>query len=328
MFGWYVHPAAIAAALAGLAILGPRALLARPGVFRDRVRKRDIRLLSHPHRPRAFLGDAAVSSRSSCRRCCWASPRRCWCRCLTRWRGARAASDEPLRAASGRPGARGWGFWDARGRSARTWSLPGSSRGSRPSRRGSRPAISSSSNRATRRTSTSSRCRWPTSTTARAGAQLAQTRQGAVRGVPGLGAVGIRRGLLHRRRRHGPALTGRRRRGRRERAFSDSGVPVAEKRLPTGVRHKEFDFGIYRFVAPSPAHARAAIDIGDQDDLQVVRFHAKERDARGTYRWTRALSYLSLIGCPPTRERWCSGWTTAAGPPRRRQPRSRSRLAR
>ena len=35
-----------------------------------------------------------------------------------------------------------------------------------------------------------------------------------------------------------------------------------------------------------------------QDDLQVVRFHSKERDGRGTYRWTRALSYLSLTAVP------------------------------
>jgi hypothetical protein len=64
------------------------------------------------------------------------------------------------------------------------------------------------------------------------------------------------------------------------------------------VRQKEFDFGIYRFVTPAPGTNPMAIDIGTQDDLQVVRFHAKERDARGTYRWTRGLSYLSLIEVP------------------------------
>ncbi len=67
---------------------------------------------------------------------------------------------------------------------------------------------------------------------------------------------------------------------------------------PTRVRQKEFDFGIYRFVTPAPGTNPMAIDIGNQDDLQVVRFHAKERDARGTYRWTRGLSYLSLIEVP------------------------------
>lgn len=68
---------------------------------------------------------------------------------------------------------------------------------------------------------------------------------------------------------------------------------------PTGVRYKEFDFGIYRFVAAGQGDGTLAIDVGEQDDLQVVRFHAKERDARGTYRWTRALSYLSLVDVPP-----------------------------
>ena len=68
--------------------------------------------------------------------------------------------------------------------------------------------------------------------------------------------------------------------------------------IPTHVRFKEFDFGIYRFVPPTTAASEMAIDVGDEDDLQVVRFHAKERDQRGTYRWTRGLSYLSLVGLP------------------------------
>lgn len=67
---------------------------------------------------------------------------------------------------------------------------------------------------------------------------------------------------------------------------------------PMGARQKEFDFGVYRFVPPREGSGEVAVDVGDQDDLQVVRFHAKERDARGTYRWTRALSYLSLVDMP------------------------------
>jgi len=67
---------------------------------------------------------------------------------------------------------------------------------------------------------------------------------------------------------------------------------------PVRVRHKEFDFGIYRFVPPRDAASDVVIDVGEQDDLQVVRFHSKERDTRGTYRWTRATSYLSLVDVP------------------------------
>jgi hypothetical protein len=84
-------------------------------------------------------------------------------------------------------------------------------------------------------------------------------------------------------------------------------VPVASERFqvpeyeslrnayPTHVKRKEFDFGIYRFVDPAPSTGTVTLDIGDRDDLSVVRFHAKERDQRGTFRWTRAQSYLSLV---------------------------------
>ena len=67
---------------------------------------------------------------------------------------------------------------------------------------------------------------------------------------------------------------------------------------PTHVRRKEFDFGIYRFVDPALHAPALAFDIGAMDDLYVVRFHAKEHDARGTFRWTGAQSYLSLVGIP------------------------------
>ena len=68
---------------------------------------------------------------------------------------------------------------------------------------------------------------------------------------------------------------------------------------PTHVRRKEFDFGIYRFVDPGQPSRGLSLDIGEMDDLYVVRFHAKERDARGTFRWTRGQSYLSLLGISP-----------------------------
>jgi hypothetical protein len=65
---------------------------------------------------------------------------------------------------------------------------------------------------------------------------------------------------------------------------------------PTHVRYKEFDFGIYRFIDPVGHSEGLSVDIGEMDDLYVVRFHAKERDERGTFRWTRGQSYLSLVG--------------------------------
>lgn len=71
--------------------------------------------------------------------------------------------------------------------------------------------------------------------------------------------------------------------------------------LPAGVRQKEFDYSVYRFVPPTPAVGPFVLDIGTRDDLLVVRFHAKERhrsDAM-TFRWTRDVSYVSIPAIPP-----------------------------
>lgn len=68
-------------------------------------------------------------------------------------------------------------------------------------------------------------------------------------------------------------------------------------RLPRAVNRKEFDFGVYRFA---PSVARAGIwfdlDVGVQDDLHVVRFHAKERtgETQTTFRWTGPLSFVTV----------------------------------
>ena len=81
-------------------------------------------------------------------------------------------------------------------------------------------------------------------------------------------------------------------------------VPEYESRrnaYPTHVRQKEFDYGLYRFVTPAATSGAFTLDIGDKDDLYVVRFHAKERDRRGTFRWTQRQSYLSLPALTPER---------------------------
>jgi hypothetical protein len=68
--------------------------------------------------------------------------------------------------------------------------------------------------------------------------------------------------------------------------------------LPGGVRRKEFDFSIYRFIdPPATAPGDVALDVGVNDDVNVLRFHAKERHANGTtFRWSRDVSYLNLQG--------------------------------
>lgn len=74
--------------------------------------------------------------------------------------------------------------------------------------------------------------------------------------------------------------------------------------LPRGARGKMFDLAVYRFVDAAGLQtngngggAGTVLDVGAQDDVNVVRFHLKERDAHGvTYRWTQDASYISLVG--------------------------------
>jgi hypothetical protein len=72
----------------------------------------------------------------------------------------------------------------------------------------------------------------------------------------------------------------------------------ARNALPSGDRRKEFDFSIYRFVDPPATPAGAvALDVGVNDDVNVLRFHAKETHANGTtFRWSRDVSYINLQG--------------------------------
>ncbi len=68
---------------------------------------------------------------------------------------------------------------------------------------------------------------------------------------------------------------------------------------PRFVRHKEFDFGVYAFTPPEPnAGLWFELDVGTNDDLHVLRFHAKERSEGRTFRWTHATSYIAVTTLP------------------------------
>lgn len=89
---------------------------------------------------------------------------------------------------------------------------------------------------------------------------------------------------------------------------------------PQGVRYKEFDFSLYRFVTPGSVAPAVALDIGATDDLHTVRFHAKERHgSSGTsFRWTRDESYITVL--PPERPRRVTLWLSAGGRPQAAPP--------
>jgi hypothetical protein len=89
-------------------------------------------------------------------------------------------------------------------------------------------------------------------------------------------------------------------------------VPVASDRFqvpeydsprnayPQGVRRKEFEYGLYAFGPPTHAPPGPFdLDLGIRDDLHVLRFHAKETSENVTYRWSRDVSYISIMSMAP-----------------------------
>lgn len=63
---------------------------------------------------------------------------------------------------------------------------------------------------------------------------------------------------------------------------------------PRSVHPKKFDYSIYQFGPPEKGDRPFTLDIGDYDDLNVLRFNAKEVTEGHTIRWTRARSYLFI----------------------------------
>ena len=110
-------------------------------------------------------------------------------------------------------------------------------------------------------------------------------------------------------------------------------VPLASERFtipeydapadayPRFVRNKEFDYSLYEITRPDAASSRAPfdLDIGVNDDLYVVRFHAKEESEGRTFRWTRARSFVTITSIQPTTRElvlWMSdGGRPPAAPP-------------
>lgn len=91
---------------------------------------------------------------------------------------------------------------------------------------------------------------------------------------------------------------------------------------PQGVRRKDFEYGLYRVTLSEPKpRGPVRLDIGSEDDLNVVRFHARERgpaDA-GPFRWTGPQSYVLLQGVAPE-ARTLTLWLSAGGRPAQAPP--------
>ena len=66
--------------------------------------------------------------------------------------------------------------------------------------------------------------------------------------------------------------------------------------MPSRHRRKEFDYGIYALTLGQQTNGPFTLDIGDRDDLHVVRFHAKESTEGLMIRWTQDASEISVTG--------------------------------
>jgi hypothetical protein len=63
---------------------------------------------------------------------------------------------------------------------------------------------------------------------------------------------------------------------------------------PRAVNRKEFEYSLYAFGAPQPQTDAVSLDVGVNDDLNVIRFHAKESTDGRTFRWSGRQSFLIL----------------------------------
>jgi hypothetical protein len=85
--------------------------------------------------------------------------------------------------------------------------------------------------------------------------------------------------------------------------------------FPRFVRQKEFEYGVYEFTPPEARDGLwFDLDVGTRDDLQVVRFHAKETSEGHTFRWTSATSYVSVTVIQPS-SREVTLWMSDGGRP-------------
>ena len=93
---------------------------------------------------------------------------------------------------------------------------------------------------------------------------------------------------------------------------------VTTTTYPRTVHQKEFDYSLYMFVPPADASGDSgpfALDVGTEDDLHILRFHAKETANGRSYRWSRDVSYISLPSLPAG-SRDVTLWMDDGGRPR------------
>lgn len=84
-------------------------------------------------------------------------------------------------------------------------------------------------------------------------------------------------------------------------------------RYPRLVRGKEFDYSIYAFTSARGARP-FDLDVGVNDDLNVVRFDAKEQTEGRTFRWSQDQSFV-VVTSIAAKDRTLAIWMSNGGRP-------------
>ena len=84
--------------------------------------------------------------------------------------------------------------------------------------------------------------------------------------------------------------------------------------FPRSVKRKEFDYSVYAFGPPAGATGPVDLDIGINDDLYVVRFHAKEATEGRTFRWSQRQSFV-IVNRIGASDRTLAIWMSDGGRP-------------
>jgi hypothetical protein len=95
------------------------------------------------------------------------------------------------------------------------------------------------------------------------------------------------------------------------------GVPEyesAKNAYPRGPTRKDFEYSVYEFGPPHAAPEEATLDVGVNDDLNVMRFHAKETTEGRTFRWSQRQSFLIVDHIRAT-DRTLALWLSDGGRP-------------
>jgi 4-amino-4-deoxy-L-arabinose transferase-like glycosyltransferase len=69
---------------------------------------------------------------------------------------------------------------------------------------------------------------------------------------------------------------------------------------PSGTRRKDFDYSLYQLAIGQQPTGGFVLDVGDRDDLNVLRFHAKEQSDGRSVRWTSNQSFIAIPGLTGT----------------------------